>query len=204
MIGLWSGFYKHLSLTERSDSQVILTHERFHTSDPKAGDIVRVDESGYFEIIGEPKFNDKNGNDWFEVEIGRPVEMAEVRQRTRQKYQLANLRNLRSIYEDDPDDVEVIERHIEMCLEDKNPEAALVGWIACMENVDEKILDSVKWLRADATERKIEAESLGLSDSAKWYDGQIERYDYMIEAETALLEWKHQGLCAHAWDCDDE
>ncbi len=191
MIGLWSGFYKHLSLTEKSDSQVILTHERFHTSDPKASDIVRVDESGYFKIIGEPKFNDKNGNDWFEVEIGRRVKTREVRRRTRQRYQLANLRAWRDMCdsESDADDLHFIEHHIDMCLEDKNPEAALVGWVRCMENVSERRIDSMK----------SDLESRPKSYKAEFY----QELEYRIEAETALLEWKYRELCAHAWDCDE-
>ena len=203
MIGLWSGFYKHLSFTKRSDSQVILTHERFHTSDPKAGDIVRVDESGYFKIVGEPKFNDKNGNDWFEAEIGRRVKTKEVRQRTRQSYQLENLRDWYAMCErnGDTDDLNIIKHHIDMCLEDKNPEAALVGWVRCMENVTESNLDAVRYLRANMVKSRSVARTP--SEVDPFYDAQIERYDYMIEAETALLRWKDFGLCAHAWGCDE-
>ena len=135
MISLWSGYYKHLNWRERSSSQVILHHERFHTSDPKAGDIVHVDKSGYFEITCDPKHNGRN--DWFEAEIGRRVKTKDVRKRTRQKYQLENLRRWRAMCErnGDTDDLDFIDRHIDMCLEDKSPEAALVGWVRCMENV---------------------------------------------------------------------
>ena len=203
MVGLWSGTYKHLSLRERSDSQVILHDERFHTSDPKAGDIVRVDESGYFKIVGEPKFNDKNGNDWFEVEIGRRVKTKEVRRRTRQKYQLENLRDWRARCErnGDTDGLSIIDHQIKMCLEDKSPEAALVGWVLCMENVTEPDLDTMKYLRANTVRDRDIARSPAEADP--YYDAQIERYDYRIEAETALLQWKHNGLCAHADYCDE-
>lgn len=205
MIGLWSGFHKHLSLTERSDSQVILTHERFHTSDPKAGDIVRVNESGYFKIVGEPKFNDKNGNDWFEVEIGRRVKTKEVRRRTRQRYQLKNLRNWYAMCEgnSDTDGLEIIDCHIKLCMEDKSPDAALVGWVRCMQNVTEGNLEGLKRLRADSAERRRQTAEYGMAELAKQSDAEIKEWDYRIEAESALLEWKHFGLCAHAWDCDE-
>lgn len=203
MISLWSGSYKHLRWRESSSSHVIIYKERFHTSDPKAGDIVHVDKSGYFEIIGEPNFNDKNGNNWFEVEIGRRVKTKEVRRRTRQKYQLENLRGWRAMCErnGDTDDLDSIDRHIDMCLEDKSPEAALVGWVRCMENVTEQNLDTVKHLRANEVKYRDMARSPLEADP--YYDAQIERYDYMIEAETGLLQWKHRWLCAHAWDCDE-
>ena len=202
MIRLWSGFYKPLSFREQSSSHVIIHERRFHTADPKAGDIVHVDDSGYFKIIGEPEFY-SNG-DWFEAQIGHRARTKEVRKRTRQKYQLANLRRWYSMCEGngDTDDLDIIDHHIKMCLEDKSPEAALVGWVRCMENVTEPNLDTMKYLRTNTVKDRSMARSP--SEVDPFYDTQIERYDYMIEAETALLEWKHQGLCAHAWDCDDE
>lgn len=196
MIRLWSGFYKPLSMTERSSSHVILHEGRFHAAVPKAGDIVHVDKSGYFKIVGKPKYNDRN--DWFDAKVGRRVKTKEVRQRTRQKYQLMNLRNWYAMCErnGDTDDLEIIDRHIEMCTKDNTPDAALVGWVRCMENVSSELLDQLE----DERMRVVELEEVVESSV---YDTQIEELDYTMEAVTELLDWKHPGLCAHAWDCDD-
>ena len=203
MIRLWSGFYKPLSFRERSSSHVIIDVSRAPASVVNAGDIVHVDNSGYFKIVGEPNPNSERL--WFEAQIGRCVKAKEVRQRTRQKYQLENLQNWYSMCErnGDTEDLEIIDRHIKLCMEDSKSDAALVGWVRCMENITEDNLEAFKRLHADAAERRRQTVEYGMTEMIKRYDSEIEELDYQIEAKTALLQWKHPGLCAHAWDCDE-
>ena len=202
MIRLWSGFYKPLSFSERSSSHVIIDMSRSPASIVNTGDIVHVDKSGYFKIVGEPNF--RSELDWFEAEIGRRVKTKEVRERTRQKYQLKNLRDWRAMCErnNDTDDLPIIDRHIDLCLKDDRTDAALVGWVRCMGNVTEGRFEDLKRLRVDAAEGIRRTAEYGMAELVKHYDAEIEECDYRIEAETALLQWNHYGLCAHAWDCD--
>ena len=107
------------------------------------------------------------------------------------------------MYEDDPDDVEVIDSHIKMCMEDNHPDAALVGWVMCMEAVDKEFIDTLKRQKSWEVESKEKAESFGWTDDVKSHRNRIKELDYTIEGMTALLEQKRPGLCAHAWDCDE-
>lgn len=104
-----------------------------------------------------------------------------------------------------PEDIEIIERQIEWCVNDVAPYGELVGWAGCAENAP-GLLETLRSLRESCTHRLEQAREYNYSDFVELYTADLEDIDMQIHGVSRVADMVKRGgapmLCAHAYDCD--
>ena len=104
-----------------------------------------------------------------------------------------------------PEEIELIQRQIDWCVNDVAPYGELVGWMGCTEDAL-NFLESLQRSRESCTRRLEQAREYNYSDFVESYTAELEDIDAQINGVSRVAAMVKRGgapmLCAHADDCE--
>lgn len=104
-----------------------------------------------------------------------------------------------------PEEIEIIERQIEWCVNEVEPYGELVGWAGCAENAP-GLLETLRSLRESCSRRLERAREYNYPDFIESYTAELEDIDMQICGVSRVADMVKRGdaqmLCAHAYECD--
>ena len=104
-----------------------------------------------------------------------------------------------------PEEIAIIQRQIDWCVNDVAPYGDLVGWMGCTEDTPD-FLESLRRSRESCTRRLEEAREYNASRLIESYTAELEDIDVQIHGVSRVAAMVKRGgasmLCAHADECD--
>ena len=103
-----------------------------------------------------------------------------------------------------PEEIEIIERQIDWCVNDVAPYGDLVGWMGCTEDAP-NFLETLQRSREFCSQRLERAREYN-STFIESLTAELEDIDMQIHGVSRVVDVVKRGgaqmLCAHAYDCD--
>lgn len=122
----------------------------------------------------------------------------------RKTHQLKSLRVWLKDPRNYPEDIEIIERQIDWCVNDVAPYGDLVGWMGCTEDAPD-FLETLQRSRESCSQRLERAREYNFTFTEA-LTAELEDIDMQIHGVSRVAAMVKRGgapmLCAHAYDCD--
>lgn len=122
----------------------------------------------------------------------------------RKAHQLKSLRVWLKDPRNYPEDIEIIERQIEWCVNDVAPYGELVGWAGCAENAP-GLLETLQRSRKSCSRRLEQAREYNTT-FIEYLITELKDIDMQIHGVSRVADMVKRGgaplLCAHVDECD--